>query len=161
MYHYQPLKDFLAARGARSVSLSYDEIERLLGRPLPPSASGDVSRQWWANTDSHSQARAWLSLGRKAKLNLEQRTVTFSRPASPTTLPDVILVDRSDLHPVALRLLESIVAESKISLETAAAALLNSAAAARQRDTLDWFAEHTHLSETSAADLIRADRDAR
>lgn len=161
MYHYQPLRDFLAARGDRSVSLSYEEIEGILGRPLPPSAKGAVSRQWWANTESHSQARAWLSLGRKAKLNLEERVVTFSRPASATTLPEVIVVDRSDLHPVALRLLETIVTDTKISVETAAAGLLNSAAAARQRDTLNWFAEHTRPSDTSAADLIRADRDAR
>jgi hypothetical protein len=161
MYHYQPLRDFLAARGARSVSLSYDEIEGIIGRPLPPSAKGDVSRQWWANTDSHSQARAWLSLGRKAKLNLQERVVTFSRPASATTLPDIIPVDRSELHPVALRLIETIVAESGMSVESAAAAMLNGAAAARQRDTLDWFAEHTRPSDTAAADLIRADRDAR
>ena len=161
MYHYQPLKDFLAARGDRSVTLSYDEIEGILGRPLPPSAKGEVSRQWWANTDSHSQARAWLSVGRKAKLDLEARVVTFSRPATPTTLPDVIVVDRSDLHPLALRLLETIVAETKISPEAAAAGLLNSAAAARQRDTLDWFAENTRASDVSAADLVRAEPDAR
>lgn len=161
MYHYQPLKDFLAARGDRSVSLSYDEIERIIGRALPPSARGEVSRQWWANTESHSQARAWLSLGRKAKLNLAERVVTFSRPASPTTLPEIIPVDRSELHPVALRLIETIVAETQMSVESAAAALLNSAAATRQRNTLDWFAAHTQASDTAAADLIRADRDAR
>jgi hypothetical protein len=161
MYHYQPLKDFLAARGDRSVNLSFAEIEKLLGRRLPPSARGAVSRQWWANTESHSQARAWLSLGRKAKLNLEEGAITFSRPASPTTVPDTILIDRSELHPVALRLLETIVAETKTGVESAAAALLNSAAAARQRDTLDWFAEHTQVSDVSAAELIRSDRDGR
>jgi len=161
MYHYQPLKDFLAARGERSVSLSFEEIEDVLGRRLPPSARGAVSRQWWANTESHSQARAWLSLGRKAKLNLEERAVTFSRPETPTSLPGVIAIDRSDLHPVALRLIETIVGDTKGSVESAAAALLNSAAFARRRDTLDWFAKNTVASDTSAAELIRADRDAR
>ena len=161
MYHYQPLKDFLAARGDRSVRVSFEEIENILGRALPPSSKGDVSRQWWANTESHSQARAWLSVGRKAKLNLEEQTVTFSRPASPTSLPDVIVIDRSELHPLALRLLETIVAETKLSVESTAAGLLNAAAAARQRDTLNWFSENTRASDTSAADLIRADRDGR
>lgn len=142
MYHYQPLKDFLAARGDRSVCLSYDEIEQIIGRRLPPSAKGKVSRQWWANTESHSQARAWLPLGRKAKFNPAEQAVTFSRPASPTTLPDAILVDRSELHPVALSLLETIVTETRMSVESAAAALLNAAAASRQRDTLNWCAEH-------------------
>ncbi len=161
MYHYQPLKDFLAARGDRSVDLSFEEIEGIIGRPLPASAKGEISRQWWANTESHSQARAWLSLGRKAKLNVDGRAVTFSRPASPTTLPDVIVVDRSDLHPVALRLLETIMAETKMTPEAATAALLNGAAAARRRDTLDWFAENTRASDVSAADLVRAEPDAR
>ena len=131
MYHYQPLKDFLAARGDRSVSLSFEEIEGIIGRRLPPSATSDVSRQWWSNTRSHSQARAWLSLGRKAKLNLVECAVTFSRPASVTTVPDVVLVDRGELHPTALRLLETIIAETGMSVESAAAALLNSAAADR------------------------------
>jgi hypothetical protein len=128
MYHYRPLRDFLAARGDRSVSLSFKEIEDLIGRSLPSSASGKVARQWWSNAPSHSQARAWLSLGRKAKLNLAARMVTFSRPASPTTLPEAIVIDTTDLHPVALRLLETIVSETRISVESAAAALLNSAA---------------------------------
>ncbi|WEJ99344.1 MAG: hypothetical protein P0Y59_20810 [Candidatus Sphingomonas phytovorans] len=132
MYHYLPLRDFLAARGDRAVSLSFKEIEDLIGRPLPSSASGAVSRQWWSNAPSHSQARAWLSLGRKAKLNLAAQMITFSRPVPPTTLPEAIVIDTADLHPVALRLLETIVSESKLPVETAAAALLNSAANDRQ-----------------------------
>lgn len=132
MYHYQPLRDFLAARGDRSVCLSFKEIEDVIGRPLPPSALGSASRQWWSNTLSHSHAHAWLMVGRKAKLHLPTQTVTFSRPASPTTLPDVIGIETSDLHPVALRLLEKIVSESGLDIEVAAAALLNSAANDRQ-----------------------------
>lgn len=128
MYHYQPLRDFLAAKSDRSISLSFKEIEDLIGRSLPPSAYGAASRQWWSNAPSHSHARAWLSLGRKAKLNLAARMVTFSRPASPTTLPDAIVIDTVDLHPIALRLLETVVSESGMSVEAAAAALLNSAA---------------------------------
>jgi hypothetical protein len=132
MYHYQPLRDFLAAKGDRSISLTFTEIEDLIGRPLPPSASGTASRQWWSNAPSHTHARAWLSLGRKAKLNLREQMVTFSRPASPTLLPDAIVIDATDLHPMTLRLLETIVAESGMSVEEAAAALLNSAANDRQ-----------------------------
>ena len=128
MYHYQPLRDFLAARGDRSVTLSFEEIEDLIGRSLPSSASGAVSRQWWSNAPSHSQARAWLSLGRRAKLNLAARMVTFSAPAPLTTLPKAIVIDTTDLHPIAHRLLESIVSETKLSVAAAAAALLNSAA---------------------------------
>ncbi|MDB5711234.1 MAG: hypothetical protein JWL96_3304 [Sphingomonas bacterium] len=132
MYHYRPLRDFLAARGDRSVCLSFKEIEDLIGRSLPSSASGAVSRQWWSNAPSHSQARAWLSLGRKAKLNLAARMVTFSAPAPVTSLPDTIVIDTTDLHPVAIRLLETIISQTRLSAEVAAAALLNSAANDRQ-----------------------------
>lgn len=132
MYHYQPLRDFLAEQGDRAISLSFDEIEGLISRPLPPSAKGKISRQWWSNAGSHSQARAWLSLGRKAKLHFGDNMVTFSRPAPVTTLPEVIEIDTSDLHPLAIRLLERIVTDSRITVEAAAAALLNSAANDRQ-----------------------------
>jgi hypothetical protein len=70
------------AQRDRSVSMSFEEIEQLIGRPLPASARGRVSRQWWSNTKSHSQAQAWLSVGRKTQLNLKLGTVTFSKPRS-------------------------------------------------------------------------------
>lgn len=128
LYHYKPLKDFLAERGDRSICLSFEDIERLIGRPLPASAKGGMSRQWWSNAASHSQAKAWLSLGRKAKLDLGNSMVTFSRPAPVTTLPGIIQIDVSDLHPNTIQFLENVVAEHKIAAEVAAAALLNSAA---------------------------------
>jgi hypothetical protein len=71
-------------------------------------------------------------LGRKAKLNLAAQMVTFSAPAPVTTLPDTIVIDTTDLHPVAIRLLETIISETRLSAEVAAAALLNSAANDRQ-----------------------------
>jgi hypothetical protein len=53
-----------------------------------------------------------------------ERLVTFSRPVSATSLPEIVLVDRSALHPVALRLLETIVMETRMSVDSAAAPLL-------------------------------------
>lgn len=78
---YQPLARWFQGLSAEQESavLSFQEIEALLGRPLPPSAL--VHRAWWANdTHSHVQARAWLQVGwRVASVNLSEGRVTFLR----------------------------------------------------------------------------------
>ncbi len=46
------------------VTLSFSEIERILGAPLPESAT--THRPWWENqreSKSRPQAHAWLSAG--------------------------------------------------------------------------------------------------
>ena len=40
MYHYAPLKSHLAGQAADRIPMTFAEIERVLGRPLPPSAKG-------------------------------------------------------------------------------------------------------------------------
>ena len=57
---YQPLAERLAAATADAVTLPVDEIDGLVGG-LPAAAHRKAS--WWANDESHSQARAWLDLG--------------------------------------------------------------------------------------------------
>lgn len=61
---YRRLFDHLIAKDTPDeVRLSFDELEALLQRQLPPSAKRD--RSWWANTAhvSRVQARAWLDAG--------------------------------------------------------------------------------------------------
>ncbi|MEM3463596.1 MAG: hypothetical protein QXL91_01910, partial [Candidatus Bathyarchaeia archaeon] len=59
---YVQLADFLKAQGAESLALSFGEIERLLGSPLPPSAR--KLRVWWSNDATHAQAwHGWLQAG--------------------------------------------------------------------------------------------------
>jgi hypothetical protein len=57
---YEMLHRHLAGLAEREVSLSFDEIERLIGRSLPASAR--QHRAWWSN-GSHSHSRAWLDAG--------------------------------------------------------------------------------------------------
>lgn len=76
---YRPLTEHLQAVTARSTKLSFEAIEEMLGLALPPSAR---HRAWWANTDSHSHAKAWLSAGWKtARVDLQAQTVEFHRQA--------------------------------------------------------------------------------
>ena len=160
---YEPLQSYLANSKDASVEMSYEEIERLLGRPLPRTAYGDNKRQWWANTETHSQALAWLRAGRKAKLDVRRQKVAFVREQSPEAAAsrpgDSIVL--AGLAPDALRLLQDVAEDRDTSLGEAAATLLNQMARRRRQATLDWFAANTTPSSVTRAELVRADRDAR
>lgn len=165
---YAPLQSYLSQRRESSVVMTYAEIESLLGRKLPPTAYGDHRRQWWANTETHSQALAWLRANRKTKLDVTGDKVTFIRADTTSkqgnTTQELSREPRSDtwlqdLAPAALRLLEDVAEEKGITLQEAAVELLNRAATQRRQATLDWFAANTLTSSTSSVDLIRADRD--
>src|SRR5947209_6056830 len=79
---YQPLKVFLAGRpnDEEQITLTFSEIEDLLGRPLPPGAY--ASRAFWANNANPGsvsvQAMAWQEAGwRVCRVTRIQQTVTF------------------------------------------------------------------------------------
>ena len=63
---YEPLEIHLRAvtRGTKEVTLSFGEIEHILGAALPASAKSH--RAWWGNQKddkTRPQAHAWLSAG--------------------------------------------------------------------------------------------------
>jgi hypothetical protein len=83
---YLPLAAYLTACQANEVQLSFEDIERILGRPLPPTAHRAA---WWANIAQTGQARAWLDAGWVVKPHARVGVVTFRRrqrkqPAMPT-----------------------------------------------------------------------------
>ena len=49
---YQPLVDYLAAQSAVAVTLTFVEIEELIGAPLPQAVA---TRIWWHNSWSPSR----------------------------------------------------------------------------------------------------------
>jgi DNA-binding XRE family transcriptional regulator len=76
---YHPLYRALEAAGTGNVSLTFGEIEALLGRPLPPSARS--RRDWWGNRNKANQASAWMEAGyHVVELDLPGERVTFARP---------------------------------------------------------------------------------
>lgn len=160
---YSPLRTFLRNHGDQRVSMTFSDVERVLGRRLPPSASGASMRQWWANTDTHSQAKAWLEAGRTAKLDVDNKAVTFVREATAEAeaAVDLIVVPRKHLEAAAFRLLEDVAEERSISIGEAMAILINSAGAQRRRAAFDWFDHNVAASTARSADLIRAERDER
>jgi DNA-binding XRE family transcriptional regulator len=77
---YWPLFNYLQQSDQAEVTLSFSEVENLLGGPLPESAR--KSRAWWSNRSSSAlQASAWMEAGYHVEaLNLEQEQVTFRKP---------------------------------------------------------------------------------
>lgn len=77
---YDPLRRYLAGRSEPVVHLSFAEIERIIGGPLPASARRH--RPWWANerSGSHVHASAWMGAGRRtANVDLKGGAVDFAR----------------------------------------------------------------------------------
>lgn len=162
---YGALKARLSQEPAPVVDLSLSEIEAIMGRSLPPSARGQVMRQWWANTRTHSQARAWLDAGRKAKVDVRGGRVAFVRsepaPKEAPVQGDDIVVPQEALSWRADRLLRQTAAEKGLDLGAAAAALLDELSTERLRKKLDWFEGRSGGGGPSSVELIREDRDSR
>lgn len=77
---YAPLHQHLAgvSKDNQSYEMSFDEISTVMGADLPKSARDH--RAWWANTESHSQALAWISAGWKVDgVDLNNELIHFSR----------------------------------------------------------------------------------
>lgn len=74
---YEPLREHLLFSGTTSLSMTFAEIEQVLGRPLPASAHKRTS--WWSNNaQGHVQAEAWLNSSYKTEgVDLDARRVTF------------------------------------------------------------------------------------
>ena len=76
---YAPLREHLLLSGAERLTLSFSEVEHILGRPLPASARKRSA--WWSNSElGHVQAAAWLqSSYRTVDLDLEAERIGFER----------------------------------------------------------------------------------
>jgi hypothetical protein len=77
---YRALYAYLEHRYASVVVLTFEQIESLIGSPLPAPAR--TERNWWTGdaVDLQRQSATWTGAGRTATPNLSARTVTFERP---------------------------------------------------------------------------------
>lgn len=93
MTKYEPLARYLLSRQLREVPMTFAEVEKVLGGPLPKSAY--KHRPWWSNdATGHSHARAWLDAGfQTERVDMDARKVTFvsagaeDRPSSARRWP--------------------------------------------------------------------------
>ena len=75
---YKALSEFLYENWEKRITLSYAELEKILGFSLPASAH-NLPQSYWANTEYHTYAKSWLKLGYKAKVDIENKQVCFER----------------------------------------------------------------------------------
>lgn len=79
---YAPLNAHLAAIPAstKTYDLPFKKITEVMGAPLPKSAYDH--RAWWANTETHTQALAWIAAGWKVEgVDLEKQSIHLVRSA--------------------------------------------------------------------------------
>ena len=76
---YEPLRRYLEGATEDKAVLGFDEIERIIGAPLPPSARKHPA--WWSNhARGHVNAQAWLDAGfHTKKIDLARGRVAFER----------------------------------------------------------------------------------
>ncbi|MCL5735369.1 MAG: hypothetical protein M1274_07220 [Actinobacteria bacterium] len=79
MGKYDRLEEFLRLTPETEITLSFVQIETILGARLP--ASAQIYAALWANEKNgpHVQAKAWERAGFKAQASLTGQTVTFRR----------------------------------------------------------------------------------
>jgi hypothetical protein len=79
---YDPLGDFLAAQKASEVPMSFLEIEKVIGAPLPPKAVNYPA--WWSNnTSNNTMTKVWLEAGyRTERVDVRSRRLVFRRSRS-------------------------------------------------------------------------------
>ena len=82
MGKYDPLARYLAERPGAICSLTFRQVERIIGTALPDSARKPRNYQsWWANDKTHVQAASWLDTGwnTNGKPDLAEERIRFVR----------------------------------------------------------------------------------
>lgn len=79
MHKYKQLEQYLCGQKRKKVTLAFEQIEEILGFPLPVIAKTQC--QWWSNTisDAGSPAIAWLKTFRRVSHVEPGKHVTFIR----------------------------------------------------------------------------------
>jgi hypothetical protein len=100
---YEPLTEFLRRRSEAVVRMSFDEIERVIGAKLPPSATRH--RAWWSNNpENNVMTRAWRDAGFESEdVDMKGRRVAFRRvrsEASRHTAARSVSATTEDRHPL-------------------------------------------------------------
>ena len=73
---YRGLAEYLLSSNETRVTLSYSQIEVILGFALPDTAR-KFKQSYWANTETHSYASSWMAVGYKTRIDVDSDTVTF------------------------------------------------------------------------------------
>lgn len=77
---YWPLYDYLQKQYPNTVTLTFTQIESILGTSLPASAR--KNRSWWSNRSQGSwHTPTWMNVGyHTSDVDVEKETITFYKP---------------------------------------------------------------------------------
>jgi hypothetical protein len=80
MSKYAPLRRYLAENGGERIAMTFAEIERIIGVPLPPSRRYPA---WWSNNPSNNvMTREWLAAGYESEqVDVAGEKLVFRRAA--------------------------------------------------------------------------------
>ena len=103
MSKYAALEAHLRESGQDTVSMTFADIERVIGADLPPSAF--KYRPWWSNNPSNSViTHSWLEAGYKtANVDMANKTLAFVKyaPYGPPTESEGRVLRDAALAPAA------------------------------------------------------------
>jgi len=75
---YRGLTEYILNNNGSKISLTYPEIEKIIGFKLPDSAY-DHMRAYWSNTETHSYAKSWLAIGYRTRVDTDNKIVHFEK----------------------------------------------------------------------------------
>lgn len=86
MGKYAPLTAFLAQRAETEVPMTFADIERVTGHPLPASKRYPA---WWSNNPSNNvMTKAWLAAGYQTeRVDISGQRLVFRRMAAGGSTP--------------------------------------------------------------------------
>jgi hypothetical protein len=118
------------------IAMSVDELDAVMGRPLPKTAR--IDRTWWANARKSNHARYWLNAGwRVDQVYLRSKIVVFRRP-------------RSDISRLIHRQISAVLDGSRVPERISAEKTAECIAFCRR---VAWYFEGTILYERVNADF--------
>ncbi len=84
---YAPLEAHLRDSGRARLSMTFEDIERLIGVRLPPAAFRHRAL-WSNNAGNWVMTKAWLAAGyRTEKVDMEKRALVFRKAAPDAPVP--------------------------------------------------------------------------
>ena len=168
MSKYEPLADYLRTLPRDTCSLTFLDIERIIGCALPASAR--EYRSWWGNDRTHTQARAWMLAGFGAEPTSQRiEPVVFRRadshpaPTRPESAGPTQVVVRN-LDPDVVAVLKRRASRAGRSLERELRTILTREARADRRELIaesDRIRAMTPAPLSDSTELLRQDRDRR
>jgi hypothetical protein len=181
MGRYDKLKHFLKNAKGANVDMTFAQIEGVLGRALPPSAS--KHRAWWSNNpDNNVMTKAWLEAGYQTiDVDMGARTVTFEvvlqtptpddrvarvsafeeMPASRFKYDGSFIAAAKSLTPRAQEWLDMMGKNDGEKERLVMDVIEGLAAKALRRSILDKYKKLNIGSGSDSVNLIREDRDGR